>query len=86
MAIFSVEIADRDVERVIESLCLNYRRPEKIKDEQGNEIDNPESKPMFANRMVREFLSDHVRKHELDLAKQALENSINPPSINDPYI
>ena len=86
MAIFSVEIADQDVERVIESLCLNYRRPEKIKDEQGNEIDNPESKPMFANRMVREFLSDHVRKHELDLAKQQLEQQLQDITINDPQV
>lgn len=86
MALFSIEIADQDVARVIESLCVNYKRPEKTKDENGNEIDNPESKPMFANRMVREFLGDHVKKYELDIAKQSLENSLNPPLINDPYL
>lgn len=84
MAIFSVEIADKDVERVIDSLCANYARQDTIIDNSGNSIINPESKPVFANRMVREFLSDHVKKYELDLLKQQIENSINAPIINDP--
>lgn len=84
MAIFSIEIADQDVERVIDSLCANYSRPSTIIDNNGSTINNPESKAVFANRMVREFLSDHVKKYELDLLKQQIENSINPPTINDP--
>lgn len=86
MAIFSVEIADKDVARVIESLCINYNRPETILDQNGNNIPNPETKPVFANRMVREFLSDHVRKYEIDLLKKQIEQSINLPTINDPYL
>lgn len=87
MALFSIEINDNDVERVIESLCTNYKRPENITDSQGNSIPNPETKPVFANRMVREFLTDHVRKYEVDLAKKQLENLLNnPPAINDPYL
>lgn len=86
MAIFSVEIADKDVERVIDSLCANYARPDTVIDNNGNSIPNPEIKAVFANRMVREFLSDHVKKHEIDLLKQQLENSVNPPTINDPQI
>jgi hypothetical protein len=84
MAIFSVEIADKDVERVIDSLCANYARQDTIIDNSGNSVINPESKAVFANRMVREFLSDHVKKYELDLLKQQIENSINAPIINDP--
>ena len=30
MATFSVEIADQDVNRVIEALCVNYNRPEQL--------------------------------------------------------
>lgn len=86
MAIFSIEIADNDVERVIDSLCANYARPDTIIDNNGNNILNPESKAVFANRMVREFLSDHVKKYEIDLLKQQIENSINAPAINDPQI
>lgn len=85
MAIFSIEIADSDVERVIDSLCVNYRRQEYISDDQGNSVLNPESKPVFANRMVREFISDHVKRYEIDLAKKQLEDLLNgPPTINDP--
>lgn len=86
MAIFSIEIADGDVERVIDSLCANYKRPDTIIDSNGNTVDNPESKPVFANRMVREFIGDHVRRYQLDLLKKQLEESINSPTITDPYI
>ena len=52
MAIFSVEIADEDVGRVIESLCVNYGWQEVITDPHDpmNTISNPETKPVFANR------------------------------------
>jgi hypothetical protein len=86
MAIFSIEIADNDVEIVINSLCENYKRPETIIDSNGDSISNPETKPVFANRMVREFLSDHVKRYQIDLLKKQLEESINSPTINDPYI
>jgi hypothetical protein len=86
MAIFSIEIADSDVNIVIDSLCSNYKRPETIIDSNGNTIENPETKPVFANRMVREFIGDHVRRYQIDLLKKQLENTISTPTINDPYI
>ena len=81
MATFSVEIADQDVNRVIEALCVNYKRPEQVNGE-----DNTENKSAFANRIVREFLSEHVRKYELDELKKTLEDSISTPTITDPQI
>jgi hypothetical protein len=86
MAVFSIEIADSDVERVINAVCANYKRPDNIVDNNGNTIENPESKAVFANKMVRQFLSDHVQKYEIDLLKQQIENSITLPTINDPQI
>jgi hypothetical protein len=86
MAVFSVEIADSDVERVINAVCANYQRPDTILDNNGNTIENPESKAVFANKMVRQFLSDHVQKYEIDLLKQQIENSITLPTINDPQV
>ena len=79
MATFSVEIADQDVNRVIEALCVNYNRPEQI-----NSSPNPESKSVFANRMVRQILSEHVRKYELDELKKTLEDGLSNPNITDP--
>jgi len=86
MAVFSIEIADSDVERVINAVCANYKRPDNIVDNNGNTIENPESKAVFANKMVRQFLSDHVQKYEIDLLKQQIENSITLPAINDPQV
>ena len=88
MATFSVEIADQDVSRVIESLCVNYGWQETISDPSDpmRTIDNPETKPIFANRMVRQFLSEHVRKYELDILKQTLNDQITEPTITDPQV
>ena len=81
MATFSVEIADEDVNRVIEALCVNYNRPELV-----NGSENPETKPAFANRIVRHFLTEHVRKYELDILKQSLDEQITSPTITDPQL
>ena len=79
MATFSVEIQDNDVDRVIEAICVNYNRPELV-----DNLPNTETKASFANRMVRQFLSDHVRRYELDNIKKSVENSISLPTITDP--
>jgi 1,2-phenylacetyl-CoA epoxidase catalytic subunit len=86
MAIFSVEIADEDVERVINAVASNYNYQDQIITENNRMIDNPESKYVFANRMVRKFLSDHVKKYELELAKKTLEEQLASVTINDPAI
>lgn len=86
MAIFSVEIADADVERVINSVCNNYNYQSEIISDNNQLIENPESKSQFANRMVRKFLSDHVSRYELDLAKKELQDQLNSITINDPQI
>jgi len=84
MAIFSVEIADADVDRVINAVSANYNYQEQVINDNNVLVNNPESKYVFANRMVRKFLSDHVKKHELDLAKQQLEQELQSVTINDP--
>jgi len=86
MAIFSIEIADTDVDRVINSVCSNYNYEEQVISNDNQMIPNPETKFAFANRMVRKFLSDHVRKYELELAKQQLQDQLNEITINDPQL
>ena len=111
MAVFSVEIADADVQRVLDALAANYRWSENVSnpdyptqfeydedgiaitpvDDDGNEIppsiENPETKGMFANRMVRRFLSDHVVSHEIAAAKKQALDSLNTNiNINDPQV
>ena len=96
MAVFSIEIADADVARVIGAVCANYNRPETVvnpsfDDEQEESeanprtIDNPEDIYQFANRIVRQFLSDHVTAYEVAQAKAAASAAVDTTvSISDP--
>ena len=45
-------------------------------------IDNPESQGDFVHRKVREFLSDHVRSYEMEVAKQAAMAAAGDASVN----
>ena len=87
MAIFSVEIDDNDVERVITSLCVNYGRQDTIfNPETGEQEPNTEDPKVFANKVVREFLANSVVKYETYLAKQQISDSITAPNITDPQL
>ena len=98
MAQFSVEIADQDVTRVLNSLAVNYGRPEQVPNPDFDPlqpvsetnlemIDNPETVAQFGNRMVRKFLADNVKAYEVRLAKEQAANSVNTDvTINDPAV
>ena len=121
MAIFSIEIADADVSRVLGAVASNYNRPAQIPNpdydalatipnpdydpslpehpstnpstipdpSQVELIDNPETEAQFVNRIVREFLADHVKSFEVNEAtKQAAEAAAAAanPSISDPQV
>ena len=50
-------------------------------------IDNPETMSQFANRIVRQFLSEHVAAYELNVARQAAVDAANTSvNINDPAL
>ena len=98
MALFSVEIADADVPRVLNAVAANFGYevnvpnpnfdPEQPVDEINAEfIPNPISLPVFANQKVREFLADHVKQYEIREAKKAALAAVNGQvQINDPQI
>lgn len=98
MAVFTIEIGDSDVERVLAAVCSNYGRQEEVDNPDFNvdlpiddtnrlKVANPETKPQFANRMVRKFLSDHVSSHERREAKEQAVQSLNSSiSISDPEL
>jgi hypothetical protein len=115
MAIFQLEIADADVERVFGAICSNYGWPENIPnpeyvvddvvidpdnptvipapiiplDVAGNPIlptiPNPETQGDFTHRIVRQFLSEHVEAHEINVAKRAAAAAVSASVvITDP--
>lgn len=50
-------------------------------------IDNPETIAQFANRMVRQFLSDHVQAYEIRLAKQQASDALDTTVvISNPHL
>jgi len=86
MAEFKIEIADADVGRVLTAVASNYNRPEKVIINE-EEVNNPESIAQFANRVVREFLSENVKAYEVRLAKEQAANSVDTNiTINDPAV
>lgn len=96
MALFSVEIDDTDVSRVLDAMAVNFSRPETVSnpsfdpslpESESNPItiDNPETKAVFANRMVRKILAEHVYTYEQQLAIQAVESPTDV-TITDPQV
>ena len=50
-------------------------------------ITNPESKPVFVNKVVRNFLQEHVTAYEVAAAKAAAASAANTNVvINDPQL
>tara|TARA_B100000073_G_scaffold286699_1_gene248465 strand:+ start:7 stop:303 length:297 start_codon:yes stop_codon:yes gene_type:complete len=98
MAQFSIEIADADVDRVMNAVAANYNWLENVENPEFNSsedvsetnpqtIPNPENKYVFTNRMVRAFLSDHVSAYETRVAKQAAQDALNTSiDISDPQL
>ena len=96
MAQFAIEIDDADVGRVLTAIAVNYGRPAQVPNPDFDPdaevlvdemIDNPETMAQFANRIVRQFLSEHVAAYELNAARQAAVDSANTSvNINDPAL
>jgi len=98
MAQFAIEIADADVERVMNAVAANYSYSENIANPEFNEelpaseenpetITNPETKFMFVNKIVRKFLQEHVTAYEVSAAKAAAVAAANTSVvINDPQL
>ena len=72
MAVFSVNISDSDVTRVITAVCSNYGYQELVENvnfdpslpphSQTNPetVPNPETQSQFANRKTRDFLMENT--------------------------
>ena len=99
MAIFELEIADSDVDRVFGAICANYGWSAQVPNPDFDPdlepadpsipetIANPETPAQFANRMTRKFLIDHTESYEINQAKQAARLGVaDPPAITDPSV
>ena len=95
MAVFSVNIADEDVGRVISAMCANYGYEAEINNPDWNpslpldpetnpeRIANPETQSQFANRMTRDYLMSNTVAYELKVERESVPKP-TPPNITDP--
>jgi len=75
MAVFQLEIADEDVDRVFSAICSNYGWSD-----QGGETPGD-----FTHKIVRQFLSDNVTAYEIDKAKsEAMDGLDTSVDLADP--
>lgn len=98
MAQFAIEIADADVDRVMNAVSANYGYQDNIANPDYDEnlptsesnpetITNPENKFVFVNKIVRNFLQEHVTAYEVAAAKAAAAAAANTTVvINDPQL
>jgi hypothetical protein len=92
MAVFSVNIDDADVGRVISAMCANYGYEAEIDNPNWNpsdpetnpqRISNPETQSQFANRMTRDYLMSNTVAYELRVERENVPKP-TPPNITDP--
>jgi len=95
MAVFSVNIDDADVGRVISAMCANYGYESQIDNPNWNpslpvdpetnpqKVANPETQSQFANRMTRDYLMSNTVAYELRVERENVPKP-TPPNITDP--
>ena len=86
MAIISIEIDVRDESRVFDAIAKNFKRKDKLPNPKFDperqespsntrEIDNPESVEDFVNKIIGDFLQEHVTSFEKkEVKKQAYKD------------
>ena len=95
MAVFSVNIDNADVGRVISAMCANYGYQAQIENPSFDPslpidaytnpetIPNPETQSQFANRKTRDFLMENTVAYELRVERENVPKP-TPPNITDP--
>lgn len=84
-----IDIDQQDVARVYAAVAKNFNRPDRVPNPtfdagqaehpifNPREIDNPESLQDFTNRIVREFLQEHVTAYEKREARQQAADAVD---------
>jgi len=88
MAIISIEIDVRDESRVFDAIAKNFKRKDKLPNpafdperqespSNTREIDNPETVEEFVNKIIGNFLQEHVTSFEKKEAKKQVYKDID---------
>ncbi len=95
MAVFSVDIDDNDIDRVVGAICANYGYQAQLPNSEFDPLQpvDPETNPetiantetprQFANRKTRDFLMENTVAYELRVERENVQQPA-PPAITDP--
>ena len=56
--ILGIEIPDNRVDEIIDGFAVQYGYQQKVKDTEGEEIDNPVTKAQFARNIIVSFIKE----------------------------
>ena len=74
----TITIPDEIAARVVNGVAYQHGYADTIADENGDEIDNPETKAAYAKRMVIQNIKSAVRSYEaVQAAETARQSAIN---------
>ena len=73
--LFSIDIADKDTERVAKAICSRQGYQAVIEDADGNQIPNLEDPITFARKWVIKQIEDEVMMYERQVAEAAVKIS-----------
>lgn len=83
MATLSIYIADIDSDRVFDAIATNFSYQNTVPNPNGiGTIPNPQSKAVFANSVIRGFITQHVKLYEIEKAKQEAAAAIEATAGN----
>jgi hypothetical protein len=76
----SFEVGTKKTE-IVDDFCAYHGRPLTIKDAQGQDITNPETKPAFMKRKIADFIKESVKAYRVnkkgDEARQTEISSVD---------
>lgn len=58
----------------VDSLCYNYKYQDRLEDETGDSIDNPETRVAFAKRKLIDFLKDNIKSYRVEKFEEDRDN------------
>lgn len=70
MASFTINYPDELAQRILDEFCEHHGYKSQVLDSNDNPVPNPETKPQFLKRMVKEYIKASWRANEVRKAQR----------------
>ncbi len=71
----TITIADEKVSAITDAFSVQYQRPEQVEDENGDLVDNPETKKAFTLRILKGFIRQVYKAAKVKEVDITLKNT-----------